>query len=686
MSTDAPDDPAAEMRVLLLPPTTRDAAAMLRLLSAAGIPCTPCPNMPSLCEALAEGAGVIVVSEEALTGDPHQFVSCIRSQPVWSDVPIIVLSRGGSESPGLAPLLGSLGNVSVLERPIRVSTLLSIVRSTLRARDRQYQVRSHFSERLRAEQELRASEGRLRLALHTGKLGVWERDLTTNELTCTPACKANYGRAPDEPFSYDDLTASIHPEDAAKVRTAARQAVSDHAEYDIEYRNIWPDGTVHWLLVRGQAEYATDGTPLRLVGVTLDITDRKTDEERRAALLEAERMARAEAERAGRMKDEFLATLGHELRTPLNAILGWAQILKLNLSDAADVAEGIAVIDRNARAQTQIIEDLLDMSRIISGKVRLDVQRVDLAATVQAAVDTVKPAADAKGVRLHVVLDPLAGAVSGDPSRLQQVFWNLLSNSVKFSPRGSRVQVLLERVNSHLEVSVIDSGEGIKPEFLPHVFERFRQADGSTTRKHGGLGLGLSIVKQLVELHGGQARAKSPGEGKGATFTVILPLTALHSEPEPQRRHPQAPASFGTLADDACVRLNGVKVLVVDDEPDARALVKRLLEDCEAVVATAGSAAEALRMFMEDRPQVVVSDIGMPGEDGYALVRKIRSLPASSGGAVPAIALTAYARSEDRTRAMLAGFQTHVSKPVEPSELVATVASLATRGALERNE
>jgi PAS domain S-box-containing protein len=400
-------------------------------------------------------------------------------------------------------------------------------------------------------------------------------------------------------------------------------------------------------------------------------------------LLESERAARAEAERTSRMKDEFLATLSHELRTPLNAIVGWAQILGRDPT-GPDVAQGVAVIERNARAQTQIIEDLLDMSRIISGKIRLDVQRLRLGDVVHAAVETVRPGAEAKGVRLTSVLDPHAGPVSGDPNRLQQVFWNLLTNAVKFTPRGGRVQVVLERVNSHLEVSVIDTGEGIDPEFLPHAFDRFRQADASTTRRHGGLGLGLAIVKQLVELHGGSVRVKSAGRGFGSTFTVALPLTVIHPSPadddDPDRRHPARGGDGPLVLPDTCRSIEGVRVLVVDDEPDARALVQRFLEDCKAVVTTAGSAAEALARFeAEPPPDVLVSDIGMPGEDGYALIRRVRALGPGRGGDVPAIALTAYARAEDRMKAMLAGFQQHVVKPAEPAELIMLVALLSGR-------
>ncbi len=349
------------------------------------------------------------------------------------------------------------------------------------------------------------------------------------------------------------------------------------------------------------------------------------------------------------------------------------------ISNPDDLKSGLETIQRNARAQTQIIEDLLDMSRIISGKIRLDVQRANLPPVLQAAIDTVKPAADAKGVRIRSVLDPQAGPISGDPNRLQQVFWNLLNNAVKFTPRGGQVQVLLERVNSHLEITVADTGEGIRPEFLPHVFDRFRQADAATTRRHGGLGLGLAIVKQLVELHGGTVRVKSPGENLGTTFTVALPLTVIHPDPEtdqPVRRHPVAGESEDI---NDCPEISNVKVIVVDDEPDARALVKRLLEDCNATVRTAASAQEALELFAEEKPDVLISDIGMPGEDGYTLIRKVRALAADAGGNVPAVALTAYARTEDRVRAIRSGFQTHLVKPFEPAELITIVASLTAR-------
>ena len=397
----------------------------------------------------------------------------------------------------------------------------------------------------------------------------------------------------------------------------------------------------------------------------------------RQVLLESERAARTEAERMSEIKDAFLATLSHELRTPLNAILGWSQILKAG-RDAEDTARGLEVIERNARIQAQLIDDLLDMSRITTGKLRLDVQQISPSAFVEAAVETLQPAADAKGLRIETVLDPQAGPISGDASRLQQVIWNLLSNAIKFTPRGGKVQVVVQRVNSHIEVQVADTGAGIRPEFIPHLFERFRQGDTSTTRRYGGLGLGLSIVKNLVELHGGTVQVTSPGENQGTTVTVCLPLSAVHHAPEDiDRVHPKTPSRLTLL--DVANELAHISVLVVDDQEDARDLVARVLQDAGAAVAVAASADAALEAISRRCPDILISDIGMPDVDGLELLRRVRSLHPECGGNIPAIALTAFTRSEDRTRALRAGFSVHVSKPVDPSELIATVVSVAGR-------
>ncbi|MDB5294817.1 MAG: cph [Phycisphaerales bacterium] len=424
------------------------------------------------------------------------------------------------------------------------------------------------------------------------------------------------------------------------------------------------------VLLRRAEELAHQNMSLRLA----------TEEKERQ--LDSERSARGEVERVSRMKDEFVATLSHELRTPLNAILGWSQLLRRSIAAGAgiaDAAETIDVIERNARAQAQMIEDLLDVSRITTGKLRLDVQPVNLGAVVDAAVASVVPAAAAKGIRFDRLIDPLPGLeVSGDPSRLQQVVWNLLSNAVKFTPKGGRVRVTLQRLESNLELSVSDSGQGIRPAFLPHVFDRFRQEDGAANRKHGGLGLGLAIVRQLVELHGGAVHAESAGEGCGATFVVSLPLRAVRQPGGGP--HPTAQPAGVTVDCDA-VDLAGTRVLVVDDEPDARELVRRLLTECRVAVTAVGSAADAMAAFRAGPAfDVIVSDIGMPGEDGYALIAQVRRLEEELGRRrTPAVALTAYARPDDRRRIMLAGYQVHVPKPVEAAELTAVVANLAGR-------
>jgi PAS domain S-box-containing protein len=410
-----------------------------------------------------------------------------------------------------------------------------------------------------------------------------------------------------------------------------------------------------------------------------EVRQRQRAEEERAQLLVQEQKARAEAERLNQLKDEFLSTVSHELRTPLNAILGWSQILRSNRVDEATMNRALETIERNARSQAELINDLLDISRIIIGKIRLNVQMVELLPVIEAAIDTVRPAADAKNIRLQSVLDPAAGPVLGDSERLQQIVWNLLSNAIKFTPKRGRVQVCLQRINSHVEIIVTDTGQGISAEFLPYVFDRFRQADSSITRSFGGLGLGLAIVRQLVELHGGTVHAESPGEGQGATFTVKLPLMAIGPKAiEPERVHP---AAGGSVPFDCSPGLDGLRILIVDDDADIRALLIYTLEVCGAEVMAAASADEAISALTASSPpmDILISDIGMPDEDGYALLRRVRALEPENGGRIPAIALTAYARTQDRRAALLAGFQSHVAKPVEPAELIAVIANLAGR-------
>ena len=399
-----------------------------------------------------------------------------------------------------------------------------------------------------------------------------------------------------------------------------------------------------------------------------EIAERKRAEEYRESLLISERAARSEAERATRLKDEFVATLSHELRTPLNAIVGWASILRRDRRNET-LVQGVDVIERNAKLQAQMIEELLDMSRILSGKLLFELRQTSVVQVVDSAVAAVRPTADAKGVALTAHLAACRN-VNGDSARLQQVAWNLLTNAIKFTPRGGRVDIALRESRDQVEIIVTDTGQGIKADFLPFVFDRFRQADASTTRRHGGLGLGLSIVKSLVELHGGSVDVSSPGEGQGSTFVVRLPAC---SSALPELDIPAPAASH----DHPCPQLTGLRILVVDDEADARFLARRVLEESGAHVLTACSAAEALQTVDHGNAlSVLVSDIGMPDQDGYDLIRQMRALPGDAGR-VPAVALTALARNEDRRRALLAGYQRHVSKPVDPAELVAAVASLA---------
>jgi PAS domain S-box-containing protein len=395
-------------------------------------------------------------------------------------------------------------------------------------------------------------------------------------------------------------------------------------------------------------------------------------------ILEAKRTA----ENATIAKDEFLAVVSHELRTPLTAILGWARMLQTGKLDERTAVRALDAVERNAESQNQLIGDLLDFSRIISGKIRLDVGRVDLSSVVEASIDVVSPAADAKGIRLQTILDPKAGPVSGDAERLQQVMWNLLSNAVKFTPKGGRVQVRLERVDSSVEITVSDTGQGIEPGFLPYVFERFRQADTATTRRQTGLGLGMAITKHLVELHGGTIRAESTGEGQGTTFVLRLPVMIVHNpehlaEVTGVRRH-TAGEDMSQPAELA--RLDGIHVLVVDDARDARELLTAILTQSGAVVTAASGAADALNELRLVKPDLLVSDIEMANEDGYSLIRKVRDLEEERGRRIPAIALTAHARSSDRLRALSEGYQMHMSKPVEPAELVLAIANLIDNG------
>lgn len=400
----------------------------------------------------------------------------------------------------------------------------------------------------------------------------------------------------------------------------------------------------------------------------------------REQLLTRAQMARAEAETANRMKDEFLATVSHELRTPLNAIIGWSHLIKSGGLDQATISRAVETIDRNAKSQAQLIEDILDVSRIITGKLRLNNETVDVASVINAAIDSVKLAIDSKDIHLELTLDPMARHTLGDANRLQQVVWNLLSNAIKFTPAGGRIEVKVERSGRNLQIRVSDTGQGISPAFLPFIFDRFRQADGTTTREHGGLGLGLAIVRHLVELHGGSIKAESAGEGRGSTFVIKLPLATLPQRVNGQitnRKARRAARQESSAPVASLPSLNDVQVLLVDDDPDTLQILSVVLAETKAKVQVATSVTEALEMLEWFTPDVVVSDLAMPGEDGYSLIRKLRALEGAKGTQIPAVALTSYVRVEDRTRALSAGFNMFVPKPVQPDELIIAIANLA---------
>lgn len=537
-----------------------------------------------------------------------------------------------------------------------------------------------ITARKQSEEDLRESQSRLALALKAGRAGIFEWNIKHNINIWSPELEELYG-VPTGTFegNFQAWADRVVPEDVSAITEGIQQALkSRQTEYDYEFRAIMPDKTHCWLAGRSRFEYDSNNEPVRMIGINVDIDDRKQIEDDRQQLLEREKIARAEAENANRLKDDFLATLSHELRTPLSSILGWSRLLKERQVEGEQAVRAIETIERNAKSQSQLIEDILDVSRIISGKLRLDVRPVELSSIIETAIESVRPAAEAKNIRLQRVIDS-GGMISGDADRLQQIIWNLLSNAVKFTPKEGRVQIKLERVNSHVEIIVADNGIGISAESLPFIFERFRQSDSSTTRKHGGLGLGLAIVRHLVELHGGTVQAASDGLNQGSAFTVMFPLIALRSKEvafsgEAERTHPM-------IADNLVLNcppeIKGLRILLVDDEPDTRDLITYVLESCKADVRSVSSVAEALEVIKNEKFEVLVSDIGMPERDGYDLIRNVRQLSPEHGGRIPAVALTAYARVEDRMRVLSAGFHMHVPKPVEPAELLAVIASLS---------
>jgi len=730
----APPLPPLENRVLVLAPIGRDADVAAKILGRAAIDTLTCGGIDDLCARLVQGAGAVLLTEEALAPrGTERLREALATQPAWSDVPVVVLTSGGLPTPASLRAVARLGeraNVILLERPVRSVTLVSALRTALRARRRQYEVRNYLAEGERAAVErarLLADEQAARTAAEeaarrarflaeasrlfsasldyetTLRSAAWLSvpflaDWCTIDVIDDDGTIRRVAIAHADPAKADTARrmAAYPPDPSARhprtrvLRTGAPVLIRDIGARDLgaiapdpDHRAVlqsvgYRSAMIVPLVARGASlgaiTFATAESARRYDAADLALAEEVAQHAAlavdNARLFAAERRARTTAEVASRAKDTFLATVSHELRTPLSPILAWARMLRTGKLEPDRALRALEIIERNARSQAQLIEDLLDVSRIITGKMRLELRPIALAPVVRAALDVVRPAADAKGVGLRAAFEDGIGPVCGDPERLQQVVWNLLSNAVKFTPPGGWVDVSVTRAGADVELVVRDTGQGIAPEFLPFVFERFQQADSSASRVHAGLGLGLAIVRHIVELHGGAVRVASPGEGRGAAFTVSLPVAR------------EAPAAPGPAPDSRMRRtsLAGVRVLVVDDEPDSNEAMTAVLAQSGADVRVAASAAQAVEIMGRWRGDVLLTDIAMPGDDGYALIARVRRRD-DRWRDVPAIALTAYASADDRERLLAAGFQRHVAKPVEPADLIGAVADVVARGA-----
>jgi PAS domain S-box-containing protein len=581
--------------------------------------------------------------------DGFGLLLALRSDSKTREIPIILLSaRAGEESriEGLAA-----GADDYLVKPFSARELLARVEANLKLSQLRREA-TQQEQALRMEAEMAHQQVETILSSIRDGFYVLDRDWNftyVNDRYCQMV-----GMQRQELLGqkiWQVFPAAVDTDAYVQFHQAVMEQTPRQFEYLYTPWNCWHDHRIYPSL---------DGLTVFLA----EITDRKQAELERERLLESEQQAREEAQAANRIKDEFLAVLSHELRSPLNPILGWSKLLKTGNLNATKTTQAIATIERNARLQSELIEDLLDVSRILQGKLRLVITPVNLAFTIQAAIETVRLAAEAKSITIQADLPPEKIQVSGDATRLQQVIWNLLSNAVKFTPPEGKIFVRLEQISNQAQILVQDTGKGIKPEFLPYMFDYFRQEDGATTRKFGGLGLGLAIVRHLTELHGGTIKASSEGEGLGATFAITLPILA--HLPDRQKTAPSAPV----------LNINGVRTLIVDDEPDSREFIAFVLEQAGAQVALATSAAEVIAMLTQFKPDVLLSDVGMPDMDGYMLIQQIRALPIDQGGSIQAIALTAYAGDFNQQRAIEAGFQKHIAKPVEPELLIREVASL----------
>lgn len=636
---------------------------------------------------LNQDFAVILLDVQMPGMDGFETATLIRQRERSRHTPIIFLTAF-STSDTLVFKGYSLGAVDYLLKPIEPEILTSKVAVFIDLFRKTAELKTQAAQLAAINAELRESEQRFRCLSASSPVGIFLTDTEGNCTYTNPRCQVIWGSTFKE--NTQKWLESVHPEDRDRVFANWSSWIQENQEYSHEFRLLVrpPDKVpeaeiVRWVHVRSSPMRSDQGI-IGHVGTVEDITERKTAEVARAQVIR-EQAARQEAEAANRMKDEFLATLSHELRTPLNSILGWARLLRTRKFDAQKTAQALETIERNATLQAQLIEDILDVSRIIRGKIRLVFRPVNIVSVIETALDTIRPLAEAKKIQLSTVINPASGVedkesasvflVSGDPDRLQQIVWNLLANAIKFTPEAGKIEVRVEQTESHVQIHVSDTGIGITKDFLPYIFERFRQADSTITRSYSGLGLGLAIVRQLVELHSGTIYAHSAGEGQGATFTVELLLISDNLAASDTSQVLPIVASNLTL--DNSPRLEGIRILVVDDEADIRKLLAIVFAECGAKVTAVDSAAAAIKALQQLQPDILISDIGMPNEDGYTLLRQVRKLDPHQGGQIPAIALTAYASQEDCTQALLAGFQTHISKPVDPTALVKVVAKLA---------
>lgn len=583
----------------------------------------------------------------------------IRNNPEFASIFVLQISATSIEHADKILALDSGADAYLIE-PVEPEELIANVRALLRLRQ--------------AERALHESQTYLKLALEAATMGVWSWEIETRLAYWSPECYQIFG-AKNTINTVEDVSTFINPEDVERVLQARKKAIEECGMYEVEYRIIrGDDGERRWVLSRGRCDCDKNGKPIRLTGVVTDITRRKRIEKEREELLAREQALRNEAESANRLKDEFMAIVSHELRTPLNAIVGWANMLHTGILDEGTAARAVDTIRRSAKAQAKLIEDILDLSRINSGKLRAQLRPIKLSSVIATAIDTMRPSANDKSIQIESVCDSNVGAVPGDSERLQQVMLNLLSNSIKFTPVGGRINVCVERVGDNAQIKVEDTGKGIEPEFLPYIFDRFRQADNANTRSQGGLGLGLSIVHHLVTLvHKGSIEAYSEGLGKGATFIIKLPLILKKDESDVANN---SPGQQKETTSESNSNLRGLKILVVDDHPDSLQMITQLLVSEGAQVRFASSAAEAFELFKQNKPDILISDLAMPNEDGYALIRRVREYEKDKGENTPAIALTAHVMIKERIRTQTEGFQIFISKPIETNELIDAITNL----------